>query len=187
MLIYSGRINALGIKPWAGIELVSDATIEDRVQDIIGWLRKTFRSEPFQLVYPVKEYRIKGVQLLSPYLWVRAEKLAKIRGVSTLYGVEGLVTDPGNKIIEVGDDFVQNVIAEAKKAKAGWSDGVKKGSFVRVLKGRTRMLCGEVKKIDKGIADVIVSMRLRDLKLKVPVSILLNLGDKPGEYFQGEE
>lgn len=189
MLINAGRVSALGNKPWAGIELVSDITIEDRVYQIIQWAVKTFRSEPFQLLFPVKSYGIHGVQTLSPYLWARTAKLGRLKAVSSLYGVEGLVSDGNGQVIQVDNEFVQGVVAETRAAADDWSMGIRKGSFVRVLKGRTRMLCGDVKKIEDGVADVIVSLRLRTLRLKVPVSVLLNLGDVPKEkreYFYGE-
>jgi hypothetical protein len=186
VLISQGRTSALGRKPWAGIELVSEARTEENVLHIVQWAGKALAGQPFQLLFPVKSRDLPGVKMLSPYLFARAANLASLKSVSSIYGIQGLVTGPDNKILALDDDFVQNVVRKTREAAEGWSKGIKKGSFVRILLGSEHMLAGHVRKLTAGIAEVQIEMKLRTVKLTIPVKALLNLDHVPKgkrEYF----
>ena len=190
MLILSGRVSALKEKPWAGIELVSDARLEECVLHIVNWSVKKLRGAPFQLLFPVKSRDLPNIRMLSPYLFVRTNDLEQLREVSSIYGVEGLVTGVDGKLLPFDNQFVQSVILESRKAAEGWSEDIRKGSFVRVLLGREHMLCGTVRRISVGIADVDISLRLRVVRLTTPVAALLNLdyvSKRRREYYYSGE
>jgi transcription antitermination factor NusG len=128
--------------------------------------------------------------MLSPYLFARSASMEELKSVSSLYGVQGLVSDGSGRPLEMSDDFVQGVIHESRGAADSWSKGIKRGSFVRILLGSSHMLCGSVRKIVAGVADVEVSLRLRTVRITIPVRALLNLdhvatGDR--EYFYGSD
>ncbi len=169
-----------------GVELVSEARTEESVLHLAQWAGKALRGQAFQLLFPVRSRDLDGLRMLSPYLFARSLDLDILKSVSSLYGVQGLVSDGSGRPLEMSDDFVQGVIHESRGAADSWSKGIKKGSFVRVLMGREHMLCGTVRKIVAGVADVEVSMRLRSLRITIPVRALLNLdhvGINEREYF----
>lgn len=191
MLLESGKVKSLTGRPWAGIELVSESRIEEIVLHLANWARGHLKEEPFQLLFPVKTRDLKGIKLLSPYLWARTTDLSILTGVRTVMGVAGLVSDGASKTIEIEDTFVQEMIKESRAAAEGWSKGIKKGSFARVLFGEERMLCGAVTQIVQGVAELKIKLRLRDVLLYVPVRALLNLShvEKSSRhyFYTGEE
>ncbi len=190
MLIQQGRVSSLGRRSWVGVELVSEARTEESVLHLAQWAGKALRGQPFQLLFPVRSRDLDGLRMLSPYLFARSLEVELLKSVSSLYGVQGLVSDGSGKPLEMSDDFVQGVIHESRGAATSWSNGIKRGSFVRVLLGREHMLCGHVRKIVAGIADVELSMKLRTVKLTIPVKALLNLDHVPErdrEYFYGSD
>jgi transcription antitermination factor NusG len=115
--------------------------------------------------------------------------LEELRSVSSIYGVQGLVVAGNGCPLPITDDFVQNVIHQSRGAADSWSKGIKRGSFVRIIYGDTHMLCGHVKKIVAGVADVEVELRLRTVRVVVPVRALLNLDhvkEAEREYFYAD-
>lgn len=186
MLVTNGNVRVLRGRPWAGIELVSEARIEEVVLHLSRWAQRNLVDQPFQLLFPVKTRDLRGIKLLSPYLWARTTDLEALRGCKSVMGVQGLVSDAESQTIAVEDTFIQALIEESKAAAAGWSEGVGAGSFCRVLYGDERMLCGVITKIVQGIAEIEIALRLRKVVLYVPVKALLNLshvGKSDRHYF----
>lgn len=190
MMIESGEVESLSGRPWAAIEFYATQTAnESRVEEIVRHLAKWLRGNvegPFQLFFPVRSRTSEGVTLFSPYLWVRGVDLRDLQGVRTVRGVEGLVSDSSGVLIPVDDGFVQELVEQTRKASQAWSRGVREGSFVRVLMGSHRMLCGMVEGKPNGKAVVVIRFRSRQLKLLVPVPALQNLGNRRKEYFYSE-
>jgi hypothetical protein len=180
MLVQKGKVSKLQGLPWAAIDLVSEARIEEVVVHVSRWANANV-SGAFQLLFPVKSRDLDGVDLFSPYLLVRSENLRKLISIQTIYGVSGLVRDGEGEILQIDDSFVVKVIANAKLAAMSWSDQVQHGSFVRILFGPERMLCGTVTRIHGAYATVSIELRLRRVNVRVPVRALLNLGDVPTE------
>lgn len=189
MLIIQGNVNTLRGKPWAQVDLVSDARIEEVVLHIVRWVRKKFPRRPFEVLFPVKCRDLSGIELLYPYILVRTTDLSTLTGVSSVMGVQSLTVNPINgQIVPVDDSYAQLIISSIGEIKKEWSQGIKAGSFVRILQGRERMLCGIVRRVSSGIADVGVSLRLRNVKVRIPVKALFNLSwvdTKEREYFYG--
>lgn len=183
MLIAQGNVKTLEGKPWAAVELISEVRVEEIVRHTIKWCRTKLKGQAFQILFPVKSCDLAGVRMLSPYLLIRAGRLESLKSVKSVMGVVGLITDIDGKIIRWEDGPAQDVIKRARAAHAGWSAGIRKGSFVRIIRGQHRMLCGKVKKIVDGQAEVVVSLRLRNVIVKIPVKALLNLGGETKEYF----
>ena len=183
MLIQSGRTGLLEGKPWAGVELTSEARTEEVVLHLIRWSVRHLHNWAFQIFFPVKSRSVEAVTMLAPYLWIRVADLSKLKGVKSIMGVTGLVRDGQDRVIETDDKFVQELIEDARGRAEEWSKGIKRGSFVRVLVGSQRMLCGRVAELDGGRAVVDVSLRLRHLRLTIPVGALENLGRERREYY----
>ena len=179
MLIEQGRVRELDGRPWAGIELVSEARVQEIVLLIVRWAKE--RGEPFQLLFPVKSRGAGGIELLTPYLWARMNEPRDLFSVGAVKGIVGCVRDD-EKVLGVDDSFVQGIIRQAEEAAAGWSHGIRVGSFVRVLYGDCRMLCGMVRRMGKGMVVVEVELRSRRVRITAPVRALEKLARK-GEFY----
>lgn len=177
MIIQQGDARRLTGLPWAAVELTGESRVEEIVLHIARWLQRF--DEPVQLLFPVQSRDLDGVKLLSPYLWIRAARLEALTGVKTVMGVQGLLRDGRGQLIPTDDRFVQTVVEASERTAAGWSEGIVAGSFVRILYGRERMLCGWVEERDHREAVVRVPMKMRELYWKGPVRALLNLASVP--------
>lgn len=180
MLIQKGNVEILSSLPWAAVDIASERRLEEIVLHISRWAHSSVTG-PFQLFFPVKSRDIPGVDMLSPYLLARVENLKFLNSLQTIYGVYGIMRNHENKIIEVEDSFVQQMISMARLEAMSWSHGIEKGSFVRILFGNERMLCGTVRRTKDGIASVEVSLRMRKVRIRVPERALLNLDFVPKE------
>ena len=179
MLISGGPVSQLSGRPWIGIEMASEANTEENVRHVLDWAAGKFKRSPFQILFPLKSRDLPSVRLLSSQLFARSNDLSVWEGVASLYGIEGLSPDWEGKPLTFPDDFIQNVILQARIEKEKWSAGIKRGSFVRVIYGNQHMLCGIVKRVAKGVADVEISLKLRTVRLTIPVRALLNLDPVP--------
>ena len=180
MLVQKGKVSKLDGLPWAAVDLVSESRIEEVIVHVSRWAYANV-SGPFQLLFPVKSRDLDGIELFSPYLLVRSENLRKLASIHTIYGVSGLVRNVDGSILEVEDGFAGKIIANAKLAAMSWSQHIEHGSFVRILFGPERMLCGTVTRIYGEYATVSIELRLRRVNIRVPVRALLNLGNVPQE------
>jgi hypothetical protein len=185
MMIQSGDLRSIQGKPWVAIEF-SGSKVDEIVRRIVCWARSSVPAGPFQLLFPVKSRNPDGVQLLSPYLWARTKNLSHLQAVKSVHGVEGLVTGPDGKFIEADDWFVQDLIQRTKAYAEARHSGIGEGTFVRILFGPQRMLCGTVEGKPNGVAKVVIALRSRQLKVFVPVYALENLRTEPKEYFYKE-
>jgi hypothetical protein len=184
VLIEQGRTTTLADLPWAAID-VSESRIEEVVYHIARWASKTLGNRAFQLVFPVKSRDLSGVQLLSPYLWARTADLKDLLTINSVMGVTGVVGGEA-EILQIEDEFVQRQLEDAQRVAVGWSVNISKGSFVRVLMGSNRMLCGTVSELKDGMAVVLIKLRTRDVRLTIPAKALLVLDYVPGkerEYY----
>ena len=189
MLIQSGRVENLKGLPWAAIEFYAnsvapvDSRVEETVRNIVKWSRTL--KEPFQMLFPVKSRSVDGVQMLSPFLWARTVQLKVLKGVSSVKGVEGLSSN-SQGIIEVSDDFVQELIEKTRAYAEARCAGLEIGCFARVLMGSHRMLVGKVLARSRESVTLLIALRTRTVKLDVPVMALENLGTEEREYFYRE-
>lgn len=180
MLVQKGKVSKLDGLPWAAIDLVSESRIEEVIVHVSRWANSNVAGA-FQLLFPVKSRDLDGVDLFSPYLLVRSENLRKLISIQTIYGVSGLVRSVDGSILEIEDGFVGQIIASARVAAISWSQHIEHGSFVRILFGPERMLCGTVARMNGDYATVSIELRLRRVNVRVPVRALLNLGNVPEE------
>jgi hypothetical protein len=189
MLIQSGKVSDLEGKSWVAIELTSEARTDEVVLHLTRWAVKNLEKEgrAFQLLYPVESRNLNGVSLLSPYLWMRVADLKYLARITSIMGLQGMVTDSADKPVLAEPSFVENLIAKCKAVSDSWSEGILVGSGVRVLLGTGHGLCGVVEKLDGGDAEVRIALRSRSVRLKVPVRALKNLGIAPKDYFEKEE
>jgi hypothetical protein len=175
MLILHGKAKWSG--PWAQIELTSDARLEEVTLHLIRWIAK--HDDPAQVLFPVASRGLYGVELLYPNILIRSK--GDLSGIRSVMGIQGLALTATGQPMELDEDFVQSLIKASEDQAGSWSEGIKVGSFVRILFGNTRMLCGTVTKLANGIADVIVSLAVRDVRVRIPVRALQLLKVRKGE------
>jgi|SRR5882672_7029278 len=184
MLITQGKVSGFTKMPWAQIELASDSRLEEVALHIVRWVRK--RPEAFRVLFPVASRDLGGVELFYPNILIQTLDWSRLKDIRTVMGVQGLTTDGQGTLLLMDSPFGESLVKQAEKVSGEWSHGIRKGSFVRVLMGDRRMLSGEVEHVSKtGIADVRVSMTVRDLRLRVPVRalLLLNITKRDRRYY----
>lgn len=189
MLIEQGKVSTLRGKPWAAIDVASEARIEEIVLHIARWAGRVLGEKAFQLLFPVKRRDLSGVEMFTPHLYGRTADLQDFLVVKEVRGAWPVFDEETREVIPVEDKFVQEVMAKAREEADGWSAGIKRGSFVRVLFGNERMLCGEVEEMKGSLAVVVIRMRSRTVRLTIPSQALLNLSfvpKKEREYFYAD-
>jgi hypothetical protein len=189
MLIQSGNVRSLAGRQWAAVELSTEGARDDRMEEIVVSIIRwaAARKQAFQLLFPVEERGLGGIKLLSPYLYARTKDLRALNNITGAVFKQrariSVLRDTTGAMIPLEDSFVQEVAERCRLVRRNWSKGIRPGSFVRVLLGSQRMLCGKVTGIDGDRAVVDVSLRLRRLKLTIPVGALENLGMRRKEYY----
>jgi hypothetical protein len=188
MLIQSGRVSALRLKPWVAIELTSDAHTDEVVLHLIRWAVRHLEAfgKAFQLLYPVESRTLRSTMMLSPYLWMRVSNTTDLSRITSIQSIQGMVSDSSGQPVLVEPSFVDTLIEKAKEASDLWSRGIAAGSSVRVLLGSSRMLCGTVDRITGSNAEVRIALKSRAVRLIVPVRALQNLGTGYRDYFSKE-
>lgn len=177
MIIQHGDARRLANLPWAAVELTGESRIEEIVLHISRWMRQF--EEPVQLLFPVQSRDLDGVKLLSPYLWIRSVSLEPLARINIVMGVQGLLRDHENRAIETEDEFVQEVIRKTARAADEWCRGIRVGTFVRILFGRERMLCGWVAEDHGAMVTVKIPLKTREVWWRGPARALLNLSGVP--------
>lgn len=172
MLITQGKVSGFSKLPWAQIELASDSRLEEVVLHLVRWIRK--RPEAFRLLFPVQSRDLGGIELFYPYLLIQCKDLRILREIRVM-GVQGVTMQSESEPLTVDAEYAEALIVESERIASGWSSGVKRGDFVRVLLGKRRMLAGDVVAVKNGIADVRISLTVRDLRLRIPARALLRL------------
>lgn len=187
MLITQGKVTGFRRLPWAQIELASDSRLEEVALHLVRWIRK--RPESFRILFPVLSRDLGGVELFYPNILIQCRDWTKLRDIRSVMGVQGLTVDGQGQLLLLEADYGARLVEQAAQVSGEWSSGIKRGSFVRVLLGSKRMLCGEVSSVTRdGIADVRVSMTVRDLRIRIPVRALLKLDidkSKRRYYYNG--
>jgi hypothetical protein len=190
MLIQSGDVAALAGLPWVALELTSEARTDEVVLHLTRWAVRNLESEgkAFQLLYPVESRSLAGPELMSPYLWMRVSDHRLLARVTSIMGLQGMVTDASGATILTDPAFVDSLIARVRAASDAWSAGIEVGSGVSVLLGSAHGLRGTVESLHTdGSAEVRIALRSRAVRLRIPVRALARLSSAPKDYFEKEE
>jgi hypothetical protein len=186
MLLTQGKTKGFDKLPWAQLELASDARLEEIVLHLVRWVRK--RDEAFRILFPIETRDLGGVVLFYPNILIQCRDLRVLKDIRTVMGVQGVTMANESTPLEIPSSFGEQMIAKSEQVSEGWSDGIKKGSFVRILLGERRMLCGNCISVDRGIADIRISLTTRNLRVRIPVRALLKLEipkEKRRYYYNG--
>lgn len=171
---------------WYMLELRSEKTIENTMRRVIKAVPHLFRDEPLEIFLPIFQRDIDVFEMKTGcYAFVRSTSFQGLLRLKSVNGVVGLVTEGEsnrpNKAIKAPADYVQTVIDDVETAFHKRADGIKVGSFVRLLEGETRDYCGIVETLRDGYAVVRVDLKTKVLRIETPVRNLLNLDHVPAD------
>jgi len=182
MLIKCGR-QSLKDKNWVCIEPSSEHNTEETLVRILRWAVEHI-GRPWEVSLPIKSRGRKGITLAYPYFLARTKDNKQWEKVKAVFGVQGLLRDAKDQILTVPDHYVQDLNHKTFETMKTWHAGIRTGSFVRVLYGPFRMLCGTVRTKKQILlrnhrVHVHISLASRNLVLTAPIHALQNLGDVP--------
>lgn len=190
MLIQHGNIASLRNTSWFALELQSDlsgamnsraeAIREELILAIARWIAK--RRNAVELFIPVSKRGLGGIDLLTPCVWIRGSVSGIESSVSLRRAAIGFQRSIDGTPVLIEDSFVQGMIKQCIRISQSWCKGIRVGSCVRVLYGQYRMFCGKVLIIRDGLATVELKLRVRSIRLIIPVTALQRLNG-PQEYF----
>lgn len=194
MILAHGDTSSL-TGPWYALEVSSEENIEKTMHRLAECLKPVFGDSPVQVFIPIGRRDLDVCALASADLiYIRGNDLKKMLRIRTaVTGIVGIVTTGDSNrawdVIPIDDEYVQNLIRDAQEAFCGRSRGIRVGSFVRLVAGSLRDLCGHVEGIEAGWATVCVNLGIKRVWVKTPMLNLLNLSHVSKNrqvYFYGE-
>lgn len=175
-----GEWKTLKGKDWAQVEVNTDTSsapmqLERMVVQAALWGR---RFPAFEMMVPVERVRPGGMELVVPSLFARTSDLSTLRGIESVWGVDGLAEDGSGNVLKVPDEFIEELMERERRRNP-----VRMGAFVRVVWGPERMLCGTVSRLTGRSVTVDVEMRSRKVKVTLPVTAVEVLDTEERDYF----
>jgi hypothetical protein len=160
--------------------------IEPTLRRLGKALPTIFRDDPVEIFVPVAKRDLDVFELSTEvYVFARSTSFSALFRLKSVTGVAGLVTagDSGraSQVLTWPDEDVQKLIAKAEEESRQRAVGIEPGTFVRILNGELRDLCGVVEIIGDGRAVVRITLRTKSILLETPIRNLLNLGHVPKE------
>jgi hypothetical protein len=169
---------------WHYIELRSEHTVENTLRRIGDKLLGIFRNEAVEVFVPVTRRDLDVFELeTSVYVYIRSTSFPCVIRLKSVTGVVSLVTEGDmnrpSRAIAVPDKYVQERISVIKTKFFGRAEGIKAGSFVRIIDGETRDYCGHVLLLSGTMACVKIDLKTKSLLIETPIRNLLNLPNVP--------
>jgi len=186
MILNYGDISKIKDCSWNIIELRSEKTSEETIKRIGKALPTIFKDDPAQVFVPIASRDLDKFEIMTDcYIFVRSLDPKKIVKLRTVTGVVWLVchgegTHPG-RLIYLDNAYVDDLIDKCKDVFNKRSLGIVKGSFVRIIDGHIRDLCGIVKNIDNEIAIIQIDLKTTSMLLETPIKNLINMDFVPEE------
>jgi hypothetical protein len=180
MKLFWGDTKRLRSLDWAQIEInVNDSSRPMQLESVVVraalWGRK---FGAFEMFVPVERVRPSGMELVMASLFARTSDLMELRGIESVWGIDGIVKDGSGNILKVPSEFVEEMAERERKRNP-----VRLGAFVRILWGPERMLCGTVGRLSGKMATVDVETRSRKVKVTLPVTAVETLHTSERDYF----
>lgn len=180
MVLYHGDVQQLAGKPWYAVELRSEKTIESTLRRVAKEAPQTFGEHPVEMFVPVAQRDLGVFDLrTSNYIFARSTHFASLLRLKKITGIVGLMTEGDSnrpsQALTVPDSFVQSMIEEAQEEFRRRSSDLNIGSFVRIVDGETRDMCGHVATMAAGMACVVIQAKTKQILVETPTRNLLNL------------
>jgi hypothetical protein len=186
MILTYRDVSILQGNDWHVIELRSQRMLEPTLRRLGKALPNIFRNDPVELFVPVVRRDLDVFELSTQdCIFGRSTNFQSLLRLKSVTGVVGLMTlaDSGraSEVLAWPDADVQKLIATAEEEFRQQVVGIEPGTFVRILNGQIRDLCGVVEVIGDGKAVVRITLRTKSILLETPIRNLLNLGQVPKE------
>lgn len=179
MLFTYGDVSRLSGKDWYPLELRSERSVEVYLRRIIRVVPGIFKAEPVELYVPLKNRDLDEFELLEgPFIWVRSDYFIGLVRLKKVWGVVGLETKGGSRLlkdtIKVGDEYIERLKKMETRIHTGWMEGIVPGAGVRILDGNFRDFCATVLRFPEQACNV-----------QARVEVLINLGFRKIELTTG--
>lgn len=180
MVLFHGDVQPLSGKPWYAVELRSEKTIESTLRRVAKEAPQTFGDHPLELFVPVANRDLGVFELrTSNYIFARSTHFGSLLRLKKITGIVGLMTEGDSnrpsQALTVPDSFVQGLITDAQEECRLRSADLSLGSFVRILDGETRDMCGHIATMANGMACVVIQVKTKQILVETPTRNLLNL------------
>jgi hypothetical protein len=183
MLISYGDVSKIAGQPWFMLEIRSDEP-EPTLKRLCKETPGIFREHSLEVFVPALPQDLESLALATPnFVFVRSDHFPSLLRGKQVTGIIGLATEGDcnrpSKSIAVPDAYVQSLIS---KAEAEWNargEGICVGSFVRILGGEIRGMCGVVSGIEGDRAIVVVSLMTKQIINECPLRNLKDLSYIP--------
>jgi transcription antitermination factor NusG len=171
---------------WFMLEASNEESVEATISRIARAIPALFRREGIEVFVPIQKRDLHVLELKTgAYLFVRSTSFPCLLKLKSVTGCMGLVTkgESGRPAdaIQVEDSYVQGLIRDAQREAKRRCEGIRIGSFVRVIDGETRGFCGRVESLalNKNLARVRIKLASRTVRLTTALVNLLNLPRVP--------
>jgi hypothetical protein len=186
-------VSTLQGRAWHILELRNPRMIEPTLRRLGKALPTIFRDDPVEIFVPVAKRDLDVFELSTQdCIFGRSTNFQSLLRLKSVTGIVGLMTlaDSGraSDVLTWADADVQKLIATAEEEFRQRAIGIEPGTFVRILNGQMRDLCGVAEIVDDGKAVVRITLRTKSILLETPIRNLLNLGQVPKEqrvYYYG--
>jgi len=173
-------------KDWHVIELRSRRTLEPTLLRLGKAIPNIFRYDSVELFVPVTRRDLDVFELSTQdCIFGRSTNFQSLLRLKSVTGIVGLMTvaDSGraSEVLTWPDADAQKLIATAEEGFRQRALDIEAGSFVRILNGQMRDLCGIVEIVAGGKAVVRITLRTKSILLETPICNLLNLDHVPKE------
>ena len=186
MILCYGDTTSLRGKNWYTVELRNEKTVESTLRRVAAALPTIFGTQPVELFVPVGSRDLGTFELKTGnYIFARSTSWEGLLRLKQVTGVVSLSTKGDSNrpadVLSIPVDFVEQMIAAAEEDFRTRSANVDVNSFVRILDGESRDLCGTVTSIYGDMACVTVQVRTKQLIVETPIRNLGSLDHAPDE------
>jgi hypothetical protein len=162
MILTYKDVSSLQGRAWHIVELRNPRMIEPTLRRLGRALPSIFCGDPVEIFVPVVKRDLDLFELSTEvYVFARSTSFSALFRLKSVTGIAGLVTanDSGraSEVLTWPDEDVQKLIATAEQDFQRRAAGIETGSFVRILNGQMRDLCGVVEIRDDGRVVVRIS------------------------------
>ena len=184
MLLNYLDVGKIKSQHWYMVELRSEKTSEETIKRIGRSMKDIFQKDPAQIFVPVMDRDLDTFVLMTEsYVFVRSDDVTRIAKLRRVTGVQAIMAQNDStrptKFIKVDDEYVQGLITQCRENHQRRSDGIVVGSWVRIIDGETRDMCGSVITVAGDRLVVKIDMKTKPVMVETSVYNLVDLSHLP--------
>jgi hypothetical protein len=147
-------------------------------------LKDIFGPDPATVFVPVIARDLDTFTLMTEcYIFIRSDNPTKVGRLRRITGVQAVMAEADStritKFIQVEDSYVQSLIKQCWDVHYLRSKSIKESSWVRILDGETRDMCGTVVAIVGDRVMVQIDMKTKPVLVETSLHNLLDLSHVP--------